>query len=596
MQNDQFSEKSESGVNALVTEQYTEKKKGSITLTQSSSQSCLSLVPHNIQYEGHKEAARVSSVESKHQKRAKDPEEEDKIENENVNLQKSEDNENVNRWLSQLPADAKYFSSDESNERPVNSSSRRKKTIQKIPRSIKSDNSTKFNKKFRRVHSDGDRSSLKKHIGTQTTEETKQQSHSESLKENNLEFKTTFLGVAILTLACFGLYIYFKGPEENHHELRLMLIGKIRAGKSASGNTILGEQLFRLDASPASVTPHCEKRNKVVNGRNVTVFDTPGVMDTWLTSDQTAHNAPECIFRFARGPHVFLLLIRLGRFTEEEKNAVKWIQENFGEEAMRFTLILFTGGDLLGEKPVDKFISNNYELQNLVDIFEGRYHVFNNKKDNPSQVTELFRKIDLILYESMGYNHTRDVYQNAKMITRKEVEMKQMELEKEIRMEEEKKRAEMEILIRQEEEIKRIQISRKMKEDEMRNINNKEEEVRQEEEEKRTEMERLIRREEEVRRKRIEKNMKEEEMRNIKKKEEEVRQEEEVKRRQQEEEMKAEERRKVNELAAKLRDEQYEKTELKAELEKIQFRFFCFLVLTVTLSLGLVYVVYRKRP
>lgn len=76
---------------------------------------------------------------------------------------------------------------------------------------------------------------------------------------------------------------------------------------------------------------------------------------------------------------MFLVVIRLGKYTTEITQSMQRIQEIFGNEAAKYSRILFTGGDQLDKRNIEDFLEESVKLQDLILRCKGWYHVFNNK-------------------------------------------------------------------------------------------------------------------------------------------------------------------------------------------------------------------------
>ncbi|KAI7793478.1 putative GTPase IMAP family member 4-like, partial [Triplophysa rosa] len=210
--------------------------------------------------------------------------------------------------------------------------------------------------------------------------------------------------------------------------LRIVMIGKTGVGKSAVGNTILGRNAFTSEASANSVT-NKSKKKKEKDQRDIYVIDTPGVLDTNTSSrEHIKREIVRCIQVSAPGPHAFLLVIQVGRFTTEEKNSVRALQEIFGEEASKYMIVVFTHGDALRGQSIKDYVRSGHDdLRRVIQSCGSRYVVFDNTDvRNRSQVKILLEKIDEMVAANGGGCFTQEMYEEAEELIQQQNLVREM--------------------------------------------------------------------------------------------------------------------------------------------------------------------------
>ncbi|XP_063760497.1 GTPase IMAP family member 8 isoform X2 [Eleginops maclovinus] len=165
-------------------------------------------------------------------------------------------------------------------------------------------------------------------------------------------------------------------------ELRIMLLGGHKTGKSSCGDTILGRECFHTGTQTTS----CSENQVKISGKTVAVLDTPGCFS--MTSD------------ILEASCAILLVVNVSSsFNDNHMGAIEKQLEAGGSQIWSRAVVLFSYGDWLGDTSIEQRIeSEGKPLQKLVEMCGNRYHVLDNKhQGDRAEVQELIELIDEIL-------------------------------------------------------------------------------------------------------------------------------------------------------------------------------------------------------
>ncbi|CAH8332005.1 unnamed protein product [Eruca vesicaria subsp. sativa] len=193
-------------------------------------------------------------------------------------------------------------------------------------------------------------------------------------------------------------------------ERTLVLLGRTGNGKSATGNSILGETKFLSKTRGRFITKECKLHtSQLPNGQRINVIDTPGLFSASSTPDFTIKEIVRCLRLAKDGIDAVILVFSVrNRLTEEEQLTLRTLKILFGSQIVDYMIVVFTNGDAFDDgDTLDYYLEDCPEFQEILKECDDRKVLFDNRRNIPKskkekQVEDLLNFVEQISKKNNG--------------------------------------------------------------------------------------------------------------------------------------------------------------------------------------------------